>query len=395
MARGERTVGRLPGVVDVLEDLYRKFPATFVARRNLTRNRVRSILTTLGIAIGVVAVASLGIFGNTLQADITGQLAGFGSTLIVYPAHDAGVQSLTARDVRQVDRSASTDGDPTVVPLKSNYMFVETDEKRQYTRAYGIQNPRKVLSAKSGDVPGTLRGGVIVGPKMANQLGLEVNDQVVVGGEEYRVRAVAESNKVPPTDNAIMVPPSAVDAEGYNLVVVRTRSARYANETAMQIKSDLNDRQKLVTVSELSDQVDTFREIFGTLNTFLTGVAAISLFVAGVGILNVMLMSAVERRQEVGVLRAVGLRRFDVLKIMLIEATLLGLFGSLVGGIISVASGLVVNWYLLDDAMRAFGPQNLAYLGFAVGFGILIGVLSGVYPAWKASRERPVEALRH
>jgi len=380
----------------VLDWLNRALPSTFVARRNLTRNRVRSVLTTLGIAIGVVAVASLGIFGNTLQADVTGQLAGIGSTLVVSPAFDAGVESLSQRQVRRIERTAGNDGDPTVVPLKTEFMLVESTESSSFTRTYATGDPGAILTASSGQIPDDLRDGAIVGPTLADKLGVEPGDQVTVEGEQYRVRAVADSTRLPPgSDEAIYLPPEAIASDGFSLVMIRAEDAQAANATAMAVRSELNGRDPTVEVTELSDQVDRVTGVFETLNFFLTGVAAISLFVAGVGILNVMLMSAVERRQEVGVLRAVGLRRYDVLKIMLIEATLLGIFGSLVGGLISVGAGVVVNEFILGDPMRAFATENLAYLAFAVGFGVLIGVLSGVYPAWKASRERPVEALRH
>jgi putative ABC transport system permease protein len=381
-------------VVDVLEALYRRFPATFVARRNLTRNRVRSILTVLGIAIGVVAVASLGIAGNTFQTKATGSLSGIGSTLLVQPAFDEGVQEIPQRDLERIEREA--DG-ATVVPLETGYEPVRADEQRSVSRLYATGRPANLLTARSGDVPERFEDGALVGSSLADKLEVEVGDEMTVAGDSYAVEAVLESERssVINPDSAVFLPPSALPGEGYSTVVVDTESATAANATAQQIRSSLNDREKRVTVTELADQVERVKGVFGTVNKFLTGVAAISLFVAGVGILNVMLMSAVERRQEVGVLRAVGLRRFDVLKIMLIEASLLGLFGSALGGALSVGTGVVVNAVMLDAPMRAFDPGNLTYLVFAVGFGVLIGVLSGVYPAWKASRERPVEALRH
>ncbi len=378
----------------MLEKLYRAFPATFVARRNLTRNRVRSILTVLGIAIGVVAVASLGIFGNTLQADMTGSLSDIGSTVVVSPAYDEGVRSLSERDVRTIERAAE---EATVVPLKRNYQFVSAGESQTVTETYGLEEPGRILDAREGRIPSNFRDGVLVGPQIADKMEVGVGDTVDVEGTEYRVRAVLESKRtsVLSSDEAVFLPESGFESDGYSMVMVDAETANAANATAQSIRSEVNGRTKRASVTELADQVDRIESVFEALNVFLTGVAAISLFVAGVGILNVMLMSAVERRQEVGVLRAVGLRRFDVLKIMLIEATLLGVVGSLIGGTISAGSGMVVNAFLLGDPMRAFAPGNVSYLLFAVGFGVLIGVLSGVYPAWKASRERPVEALRH
>ncbi len=378
----------------MLEWLYRRYPSAFVARRNLTRNRVRSALTVLGITIGVVAVASLGIFGNTLQADLTGSLAEIGSTVVVTPAQDEGYRTIESDQVRQIERVAP---EAQVTPLKQRFYTVTANGKQPIVRTYGVEDPGRLVEAERGRVPENFRDGVLLGSGMADELGVEVGDSVSVAGEDRRVVAVLESDRtsVVSSEQAAFLPASDVGDDAYSLVLVDADSAQAANATAMAIRGELNDRRTRVVVDELSERVDRVRSIFATLNTFLTGVAAISLFVAGVGILNVMLMSAVERRQEVGVLRAVGLRRRDVLKVMLIEAVLLGAVGSLAGGLISLGAGLGINHHLLGDATRVFAGANLGYLLFAVSFGVAIGLGSGLYPAWKASRERPVEALRH
>jgi putative ABC transport system permease protein len=378
----------------VLEWLYRRYPSAFVARRNLTRNRVRSALTVLGITIGVVAVASLGIFGNTLQADLTGSLSDIGSTVVVAPAQEEGYRSVEAAQVRRIRRAAP---DAAVTPLKQRFQTVSVEDKAPIVRVYGLDDPRRVVEAERGRVPADFRDGLLLGTGIADELGVEVGDRVTVGDQRRRVTAVLESDPsaVVSASQAAFVPSEGFGDDSYSLVLVDGESAQAANETAMALRADLNDRGKRVVVRELSDQVDQIRSVFSTLNVFLTGVAAISLFVAGVGILNVMLMSAVERRQEVGVLRAVGLRRRDVLRVMLIEAVLLGAAGSLVGGLISFGAGLAVNDHLLGDPTRVLASGNVVYLAFAVGFGVAIGLGSGLYPAWKASRERPVEALRH
>lgn len=378
----------------MLEWLYRRYPSAFVARRNLTRNRVRSALTVLGITIGVVAVASLGIFGNTLQADLTGSLAEIGSTVVVAPAQEEGYRSIEEAQVRRIRRAAP---DAEVTPLKQRFRTVAANDKRPIVRVYGVEHPRRIVEAESGRVPAEFRDGVMLGTGMADELGVEVGDRVTIGGEARRVVAVLQSDRssVVSAGQAAFLPAENVGDDAFSLVLVDAGSAQAANATAMSIRADLNDRGTRVVVQELSERVDRIRSVFDTLNVFLTGVAAISLFVAGVGILNVMLMSAVERRQEVGVLRAVGLRRQDVLKVMLIEAVLLGAAGSLAGGLVSLGAGLAINDHLLGDATRVFTSGNVIYLLFAVGFGIAIGLGSGLYPAWKASRERPVEALRH
>nr|WP_324666281.1 FtsX-like permease family protein [Haloarcula sp. CK38] len=105
-------------------------------------------------------------------------------------------------------------------------------------------------------------------------------------------------------------------------------------------------------------------------------------------------MSTVERREEIGVLRAVGFQRRDVLRVMLAEALLLGIFGGLVGIVLSLGAGLLINHLVLDDALAVVQPESIGYILLAFAFGVLASVVSGLYPAWKAASEEPVEALR-
>jgi putative ABC transport system permease protein len=162
----------------------------------------------------------------------------------------------------------------------------------------------------------------------------------------------------------------------------------------MAIRDALNGREERVTVTELGSLIDQINQTFQVVNTILVGIASISLLVAGISILNVMLMSTVERREEIGVLRAVGYQKRDVLKVMLMEATLLGVSGGLIGVVLSVAAGLAINHYTVGDAMAVFRLANAWYVGAAFTFGVVTSVLSGLYPAWKAASEEPVEALR-
>jgi ABC-type transport system, involved in lipoprotein release, permease component len=130
------------------------------------------------------------------------------------------------------------------------------------------------------------------------------------------------------------------------------------------------------------------------LNLALLGIGSISLVVASVAILNVMLMSTIERRGEIGVLRAVGIRRGEVLRMILAEAAFLGLLGGIVGAALSVGTGLVVFQLLAGDRLAVFGWPSIRYVVGGFGFAVVASVLSGLYPAWKAANDPPVEALR-
>jgi putative ABC transport system permease protein len=187
---------------------------------------------------------------------------------------------------------------------------------------------------------------------------------------------------------------NSVEGEGYTSLVVIPSETKTANETANTIRERLNVREDRVQVPNpdlLSGLISGF---FDILRGFLTAIGSISLVVAGVSILNVMLMSTIERRQEIGVLRAVGFQRRDILKILLSESMLLGVIGGVVGAVISVVISLGVNYYLVDDALLTFHPRNLGVLVVAFFFGIVTSIGSGLFPAWKAANEQPVDALR-
>ncbi|MFC7115886.1 ABC transporter permease [Natronoarchaeum sp. GCM10025703] len=177
----------------------------------------------------------------------------------------------------------------------------------------------------------------------------------------------------------------------------RSSSAEEAGATsgaAEAVRGELNAREERIDVFELSEITDEIDEFFSLLQSFLLGIGSISLVIAGVSILNVMLMSTVERREEIGVMRAVGVKKGEVLRMMLIEAGLLGLVGAVGGVVVSIllAAGLYLGTTVGLDIL--LDPTNLFYLALAFTFGIAVSLLSGLYPAWKAASERPVDALR-
>ncbi|WP_262176389.1 ABC transporter permease [Haloarcula laminariae] len=380
----------------MLEPLYRRFPSVLMAQRNLTRTKIRSVLASLGIVIGVIAIASLGMFGVALQYSISDNLGGLGNQVTVSPNGEAGVQNLTERDVREIRRAAGPDA--TVSPVKQRVEPIAFARGENTTQlVYGIQRPTQVYNASDGRIPEPFQSGALIGQSIADEYDLQPGNTITINGTSVRIRAVLEStgsfSQLNP-DNRVIVPAGSFDDRNYAQVYVTTESGTAANESAMAIRDALNGREQRVTVQELGSIVDQVNQTFQVINTVLVGIAGISLFVAGISILNVMLMSTVERREEIGVLRAVGYQKRDVLKVMLMEATLLGVFGGVVGVVVSTLVGLAINYYTVDNAMALFRLANLWYLIAAFAFAVVVSVLSGLYPAWKAASEEPVEALR-
>ncbi|WP_424003810.1 ABC transporter permease [Haloarcula salina] len=374
----------------------RYFPAALMARRNLTRTKMRSLLASLGIVIGVIAIASLGMFGVALQYSFTQNLGDIGNQITVSPNAGENVTELTERDVRDIRRVSSPTA--TVAPVKQRVEPVSFDRRTTGRQlVYGVENPAELYEASEGRVTEPFRTGALVGAHLAEQHDLHPGSTITVNDSTVRVRAVlaegdAFSSLNP--DNRILLPASSFQERGYSQVYVIESSGSRANETAMAIRNSLNDRQERVNVMELGSIVDTIEQQFQIINTVLVGIASISLLVAGISILNVMLMSTVERREEIGVLRAVGYQKRDVLKVMLMEATLLGVLGGVAGVVLSLGAGLAINHYTVGDATAVFRMANAWYLGAAFSFGVVTSIVSGLYPAWKAASEEPVEALR-
>ncbi|OYR61018.1 ABC transporter substrate-binding protein [Halorubrum ezzemoulense] len=370
-------------------------PAVSMASRNLRRNRVRTVLAVLGVCIGVLAVAALGIFGNVLALGADDAIGDIGTQVVVSPNTDAGVESLSDADIASIRRAV---GEPAVIPLYSDSATVARQGDQTFATVYGVEEPALAYEAAEGRLPERHRQGAILGAGIAEDLGAGAGDTVEIAGSQVRVIAVlVESQTFSPVapDDAVYLPESAFSADGYAQALVVSDTGAEARAAADAIREEVNAREDRVELFELAALVDEINEFFGLLSTFLLGLGAISLVVAGVSILNVMLMSTVERRQEIGVMRAVGVARRDVLRVLLAEAGLIGAAGAAAGTLLTVllVAGLALATPAVDTAL-VLDRTNAYYLLLALGFGVGVGLVSGAYPAWKAANERPVEALR-
>ena len=373
----------------------RRFPALSLATRNLSRQRLRAALAALGIVIGVFAVVTLGLLGNALSLAAQEELGGLGDQVIVSPAEERGEESLSSRDVAAVRRAA--DGRGTVVPLQSTGGTVRGTGGQSVAQIYGTDNPQALFGNGTGAVPSSHRQGALVGAGLAEDLSLRPGSTITVEGNEYRVVGVlppVEGISPLQPDSAVVLPPSEFASDGVSQVVVRADSPEDARAVAGGVRERLNSRQQRVSVFSLTSVLDRISEFFNLLNGFLLAIAGVSLVVAGVSIFNVMLMTVAERRGEIGVLRAVGIHRKQVLRTLLVEATLLGVVGGAVGAVLGTVAVVAVATQTELPLWAVLQPGNVFVPLGAFAFGVLIALVGGLYPAYRAAWEPPVEALR-
>jgi putative ABC transport system permease protein len=370
-----------------------RFPVLSLATRNLTRTKTRSLLAALGIAIGVIAIASLGMFGSAFQRAQMENIGTIGNDVVVAPGEDLGRQNFTETQLREIRRAA---GGAELVAVKRDSREVTYRGETQNRTVYGLADPGSLYDIREGFIPDQWRDGAVVGNELAADEGIRAGEALTVDGQTFRVVAVLEGAgqaSIVNPDNAVLLPPDRFDENTYAQVVVLSESTAEANETATRIRETMNDRQERVQVFEFGQIAEQIDQLFLQLNLFLVGIGAVSLVVAGTSILNVMLMSTVERREEIGVLRAVGFEKRSVLRILLTEAGILGLIGGTVGAVVSFLVGMGVNSLFLGDPL-AFDTLSVFYLTVAFAFGVGSSLVSGAYPAWKAATLDPVRALR-
>ncbi|WP_199723061.1 ABC transporter permease [Halobellus sp. Atlit-38R] len=372
-----------------------RFPSVQMAWRNLGRNRIRTALATLGIVIGVVAIASLGIAGVALQQQATANLGTLADEVTVTAGEDSTTEGVTEEQVEEIRSLA---GDAAVVPKKSNRTTLTSrDGGEARVSVTALTEASALYDVSTGDNPDRLQSGALLTNSTATQLGFELGDPVEYDGRLYRIRGLIESQSgFGGGGNELVLPLSALaDQQYYDSVTIVAANGREAQRIADAIEARFNEGdEEVLSVTSFASVQENIDAFLNTLNLALIGIGSISLVVASVAILNVMLMSTIERRGEIGVLRAVGIRRGEVLRMILAEAAFLGVIGGVVGAAVSFAVGLVVFQVLAGDPTLVFGWESIRYLLIGFGFAVFASVLSGLYPAWKAANDPPVEALR-
>jgi putative ABC transport system permease protein len=371
------------------------------AIRNLSRAKIRAGLAALAILIGVTSIAIVGAGGEAFKQSQLQNIESQGATYVfVSPGVDSETDYFTREDLLEIQETVGATG-----VVATNSEDAEWRQRGGRTEQLSIsyigsaRMLRAVATVERGELPRNWRQEAVVSGGFAAQHNIEIGDRLRVqhGGEDdtertYRVVAIlTESNQLGGGD--IYLPVTLLDEQRYTQVQILTESASQAEATAELLRTEFNGREDKLLVFELTGLLRLFNQIVTGINTFLLGVGTIAMVIAGVSIANTMLMTVMQRREEIGVLRAVGYQRLDILRILLLETTMLGVAGGVAGIALALPVVMVANQIFLQNPF-AFSQTAIGYFVLAFGFGVAISLLAGLYPAWRAANERPVDALR-
>jgi putative ABC transport system permease protein len=416
-----------------------------VALRALTANKLRSILTTLGIIIGVMSVIALLSLGNGVQQFINRQFEGQGSNLIfVFPARieagganrsgfssfGPGARSGTALSLTQRDADAMRE--PGVLPAvsivapivsgsgKAKFNGIEHDTRvRGTVPEYRDFNDAKLLLGSYFDTQQMNAGsrvavlGSVVYEKLFPDGGDPLGSEIRLNNISFTVIGVLaeRTGGADGSDDDLITMPISTARDRLfprrttrgearvDVILVQAAGTDLIDEATRQVTEKLRDLHGIefqgeddFSVASQRDLLNTIGSVTGAITIFLAAIAGISLFVGGIGIMNIMLVSVSERTREIGLRKAIGAPRRVILTQFLLEAVVLSLIGGLIGILLGVGIATAVAALSAGTFSALVTWDSVA---LAVGFSIFVGVVFGVYPAARAAKLSPIEALRY
>ncbi len=402
-----------------------------IALRSISANKMRSILTMLGIIIGVMSVVAMLSIGRGMQAAVTNQINSIGTNLLyIRPG------STNEGGVRTAQGNAATltmeDGDALVGLPNVVAVAPEVDSMGQL--AYLGSNTNARVIGVTPDYINTLNANVangefisasqvtgrsavvVIGAQVASDLfdtGDPVGQSIRINGQTFRVIGVMESKGgtgFMNSDTQIFVPITTAmsrlnrggqfrGGNSVQTINVKISDTSVQDSVVQDISAVLRERHHVVfqddfQIQSQQDILNTANQVTGILTIFLGGVAAISLIVGGIGIMNIMLVSVTERTREIGIRKAVGARRRDIMAQFLTEATILSLGGGVIGIVIGWVISRVISGIQMGNTTLTTVVDIDAVL-LAVVFSAGVGLFFGSYPANRAAGLHPIDALRY
>lgn len=391
--------------------------------RSVRLHFLRSVLAALGIVIGVVAIASIGMMGANMTLSVTEQLSDMANKLTVTPYRGGGGgmmggfgggggssddDAITEKEFKTIQRIVAKYGTAYTVRSESDRIEVGSNKGRATIYGLDTETMREILTVESGEYPKSTTS-VVVGPTLAERLDLKIGSKIKIGDPDkgstttVRVVGILEERGMSmdlSTDMAIIGSDKLFvgiyGGEGeYDQVNVVVSDLTDIETVKTAIENELNRKEDTVTVQDSSRMMESITSTVSTMTTFVMAIAGISLLVAAVSIFNVMMMSVNERVREIGILRSIGTQRAEILRMFIYEAAIIGIVGAIIGAIVSIVIGYVIVVGMIGSAEYFFAPGSIVYVPMAMTVGAGICIATGIYPAWRASNLDPIEALQN
>lgn len=378
-----------------------------MAFQSILSNKMRTFLTMLGIIIGVFAVVVLISIGQGATSGVTDSISSMGSNIISVSILDRK----NSIDINDIDSFESLPGVKNVTPVYQSSASIKYDMQTSTVVIYGgNENYMSINNYELGSgrainvVDVDYRNKVaVIGLTTAEDLFYKdnpINKDISINGEKYTVIGVLKdkgSSIAGDSNNVIIVPVTTLMRQNaYNSINTITIQAKSSEDSPLAKSSvenylyDYFEDEDSYRVFSQDEILETINEVTGMLTTMLGGIAGISLLVGGIGIMNIMLVTVTERTREIGIRKAIGAGRGNILIQFLIESSVLSGFGGVIGAILGVTAS-----YFISNIMGINYVLNIPVIIGAFVFSLAVGVFFGLYPANKASKLKPVDALRY
>lgn len=371
-------------------------------------NKLRSILTMLGVIIGVFSVVALISLGQGATNQVTEQIQGMGSNLITVSITGRGAQS--GLSLEEAIALGSRPGVGVIAPVISGQATFKHQTQSVTALLEGVTPDYNAVRNHQVEVGRSLLPADLEFRQNVALLGTEVvqelfngqnavGTQIYINGSSFTVIGVLEekgSGMGGSNDNKILIPITTAQRLLRNMTIstvyIQAESPDMVDRVVVAIEASLNQLfrdNNAFRVANQADILNTVSQVTGTLTLMLGGIAAISLLVGGIGIMNIMLVSVTERTREIGICKALGAKKQDILLQFLVESAVISGTGGLIGLMLGQIFVLLINRFA--GLTAAFSPQVVI---LALTFSVGVGIFFGIWPANKAAGLNPIEALR-
>lgn len=396
------------------------------AIESLSSNKMRSGLTILGIVIGVASVIAMLSLGSGTEASITQEIADIGTNLL-YVSSGGDVtnpEPLTLDDAEALAKSDVASAISNVAPTLQSQTTVSVPGESKQTSLIGI-TPDFFLVQDAPLAEGNFinqshldsyAAVVLLGADVAEDLfntqsGL-IGKSVRIGNQPFQILGVLQEqggNNFGSSDNRILIPLTTAQmrlvtrstSDQVDMIYVQAKSSEDVPAAIEQVSQILRSRHRrnlgqddfsIISTQSFLDMAST---ITGTITAFLGGIAGVSLLVGGIGIMNIMLVTVVERTREIGLRKAMGARKFDIRLQFLVESSFLSLGGGVIGILLGWGIAVLVGQIATMSGVAIQPVVEPSVILLATLFSAAVGLFFGLYPANRAASLQPVEALRY